>query len=245
MRKLSTYVVAATVLVALALCPVAARADSTTFDLTTPSTQSGSLYLYTGPYASITVNLTSSTTADITFNSLTQGAYTYWMGDGKTIGLNVNATMFSVSNIVDAGYQQGVEGSGLGGIPVGGAPETFDKLGCNPGCLNQGTFNFWINNKEGPLGNNPYPAIVNTLSFTLTDTSGTWSQAADVLFHNLNGFEAASHMFATTSTCIANKNCDSGYAGGYGPVPEPPVNALLACSALLFGGLFLRRPLWS
>src|SRR5271166_3039072 len=100
MRRLSSSVIAAAVLVALALCPVAARADNTTFDLTTAEFFNSSgqpISAGNGPYIQVMVDLTSPTTATITYTSLTDAqGYTYWMGDGLTAAVNVNANTFTV-----------------------------------------------------------------------------------------------------------------------------------------------------
>ncbi len=48
---------------------------------------------YTGPYASVDVNLTSATMATITFTSLTNSGNIYLMGGGGSVGVNVNATV--------------------------------------------------------------------------------------------------------------------------------------------------------
>src|SRR5271157_283716 len=230
MCKISSYVVAATVLLALALCPVTARADSTSFDLTVAPT-SPALAVLPGPYISVAVDLTSSTTADITFMSYTQGAFTYLMGDGKSVGLNVNASMFSASIITDAGFFG--NGALIGGIPAGQGAAQFDSL--------PGTFNFWISKNED---NGGYNGLVNKIEFTITASGVNWLHASDVLAPNSGGLDAASHITVDDGSCRPTQSCVTGY-GTTQPVPEPPVNALLACSALLFGGFFLRRPLWS
>src|ERR1051325_7013906 len=76
-----------------------ASADSITFDIT-----DGNLSGYSGPYALVTVKLTSSTTATISFTSLNDGTYLYLMGDGGSAAVNVNATSFTVSDISGVNY---------------------------------------------------------------------------------------------------------------------------------------------
>src|SRR5438046_426259 len=86
---------AASVVLGLTFAAGTAYADTFSFLLTT-----GNLGpTVTGPFAEVTVNRTSSTTATITFHSLTNGGYTYLMGDGGSAALNVNATSFTASNI--------------------------------------------------------------------------------------------------------------------------------------------------
>jgi len=83
MRKFSSYVIAAAVVLALALCPVAARADQTQLSLSyvipDQYTNPGNFgTVFTGPYATVTVDWINSTTANITFAS----SGSYYMGDG-------------------------------------------------------------------------------------------------------------------------------------------------------------------
>src|SRR5262245_4701400 len=54
----------------------------------------------TGPYVKVTVTLNNATSASVTFQSQTNGGYLYRLTDGSSAGLNVNASSFSVSNII-------------------------------------------------------------------------------------------------------------------------------------------------
>src|SRR5271157_1979171 len=238
MCKISSYVVAATVLVALALCPVAARADSTSFDLTYASTVSGTLASYSPDYAKVTVSLDATQKiATITFTTVGFGNGTYYMGDGGAAVLNVSGTFTAAVNSTatgDPGWDGNTPTTSNGGIGT----HVFDGS-------DMGNFNLFISNKETNSG---YDGLVQTLSFTLTNTGGTWADASHVLVLDATDgkFEAASHITVegvnNNGPCSPSNLCQ-GYGAG-NPVPEPPVNALLACSALLFSGLFLRRPLW-
>ena len=64
-----------------------ASADIISFDLTTPN---AAILTAVGPYATVTISRTSTTSALITFTSLTNGGFLYMMGDGGTADLNVN-----------------------------------------------------------------------------------------------------------------------------------------------------------
>src|SRR5271165_6161575 len=161
MRKFSSYVIAAAVVLALALCPVAARADQTQLSLSyvipDQYTNPGNFgTVFTGPYATVTVDWINSTTANITFAS----SGSYYMGDGGSAALNVNGS-FSLSNFVDTcGSGCGWDGSQLiypGGTGIDGS--------------SAGTFNLLINNTGGNLDGYKV-GLVQTISFTLTDTSG-------------------------------------------------------------------------
>src|SRR5260370_36390978 len=77
----------------LALAPGAASAD---FVL---GTGNDAISGYTGPYANVHVALSGGgSTATITFTSLTNGAYTYLMGDGNRVGLNINGAFNAVTS---------------------------------------------------------------------------------------------------------------------------------------------------
>src|SRR5713101_7903097 len=69
---------------ALAFGTPSARADVITFNLDTPNT---AISGFTGPYGTVTVDRTSTTTATITLTSLTNSGNIYLFGDGSTIAL--------------------------------------------------------------------------------------------------------------------------------------------------------------
>ena len=76
-----------------------ASADIATYDLTTTDLSSTD---YTGPFVQVTVDLTSSTQATITFDSLTNGGYTYLMHSQGAAAVNVNGTFSLVTTGTDA-----------------------------------------------------------------------------------------------------------------------------------------------
>jgi len=240
MRKLSSSVIAATVLLTLALCPIVARADSTSFYVNS-GVNDGFQYpvnfsaAFPGPWANVTVNLINSTTATITFDSSGLAGGAYWLSDGGAAVVNVNANAFNVTNVIDSATHVVNSGNfdGLGFFNL-----VVMNSGNNPNCGPAGSACLGYNN-----------GVTQMISFTVTDKSGTWNSASDVLTPNNDGWDAGSHITViplgnNPYGCSPGKVCQ-GYGSGNQPVPEPPVNALLACSALLFGGLFLRRPLFS
>ena len=183
-----------------------ALADSFTFDLTTGNT---AIAGFTGPYATVTVDLTSSTTATITFTSLTNSGNIYLMGDGGTVGVNVNATSWTLGTITGSN-------SGTGFTP---GPYSDGGAGNEDGF---GNFNQKINSFDG------FTHSSDTVSFTLTDTSGTWLSAANVLLG------AAAHIFVTSSPANAsNTALATGFAAGTVNAPDGGMTLMLLGGALV------------
>ncbi len=163
---------------------------------------------FPGPYAHVDVNRTSTTTAIITFTGLTTGGFTYFFGAANAIDINVNATTFTV----------GVPSVGTLQTPGSGNVSAF------------GTFNVTIDNDDG------FNDRFSTVNFGITDTSGTWASASDVLLANGDGFRAAAHIFVTAVSC-GNEACVTGFAGDgdLAPAPEPATLLLVASSLLGLG----------
>src|SRR5260370_30440070 len=119
----------------LAFAVLPARADQLSFSLDLGNTSDPGISGFTGPYATVTVDRTSSTTADITFTSLTKNGNIYLFGDGGSVALNVNGP-FTVGDITGAN-------SGTGFTPgplTQGAPGNEDGFG---------SFNFTANSFDG------------------------------------------------------------------------------------------------
>jgi hypothetical protein len=167
-----------------------ANADIIDFDL---GAGNSAISGFSGPYAQVEVNLTSSTTATITFTSLTSGGNIYLMGDGGTVGVNVNAASWSVSGLSSSNGGTGFSASQI----------------ANAGAKNEdgfGSFNQTFDSFDG------FTHSSDTVSFTLTDTSGTWSSASSVLTG------AAAHIFVTSSPANAS---NGALVTGFAAVPEP------------------------
>ena len=181
-----------------------------------------------GPYATALVQLVNPTNATVTFESLDDGTYTYLMGDGGSIGVNVDAISwtFTVSGTNSfAGFTPGPFSNGGAGNEDG-----------------FGTFNQTINSFDG------YTHSSTEIVLNLTNTGGTWADASSVLSANAKGFSVAIHGFACIDPCnVANDAAFTGFGtnggGGTdagGPVPEPGSIILLG-SVLLLTGAKLRR----
>ena len=168
---------------------------------------------YTGPYATADVTLTDSTHAKIVFTSLTGGGNIFLLGDGGSVAVNVNATSWTLGNTTGAN-----SGTGFtpGSYSDGGA-------GNEDGF---GSFNQTINSFDG------YTHSSSTITLLLTDDSGTWASASDVLAKNASGYYVGAHIFVTSEPANANNGAlatgfavdgstgGGGGGGGGGGVPD-------------------------
>ncbi len=226
LTRLCLPVLVATALV-LAMGSVA-KADEISFDLTLGNS---GLNGYAGPYAQVTVDLTTATSATITF-----AAYEgYTIGGAQAVDVNVNAASFSVGTPTEdasapwaTGYTPTLKQT----------PHSDSWLGSG-NVDGFGSFNLTIDNFDGNKDS------ATTISFVLTDLSGTWSGASDVLANNTDGYPAAAHIFVCgpggATTCDASV---ANPATGYATVPEPGSLMLFGTGLIGLAG-FLRRKLVS
>jgi len=200
----------------------ATRADSISFNLDT--TNLGSPFNTQGPYVSVTVNRTSTTTATLTFMSLTNSGNIYLLGDGGSAGANINATTFTVANITGTN-------AGTGFTPGPFSTDSGNEDGFGP-------FNLKITSFDG------FTHSSDTISFDVTSTSGpVWNTASDVLTPNANNAVAAAHIFVTSSPADASNGAViTGFAAGNGnrgpnveTTPAPPGVVLLGTGIVLLG----------
>jgi VPDSG-CTERM motif len=169
---------------------------------------------YAAPYATVTVNRTSSTAATITFTSLTANGNIYLFGSKASVAVNVNAFSWKLGTITGSnsgtGFTPGIYSNGGSGNVAG-----F-------GVLNQ-----TINSFGG------YKQSSSTISFTLTNTSGSWSSAGQVLKANAKGYFAAVHIFVTASPANAkNGALVTGFAANGVGVPDGGATVMLLGAAL-------------
>ena len=195
----------------------AAIADTFSFSLTTGNTGSPPpLSGFVGPYANVVVDRTNDTTATITFTSLTKNGNIYLFGGTGAVAVNVDAASWTLGAITGSN-------AGTGFTP---GPWSNGGAGNEDGW---GSFNQTINSFDG------YTSSSDTISFTITNTGGTWGTAGAVLLDNGNGGIAAAHIFVAASPANATAGAlATGFASiagppekGGGDVPEPSSLILL------------------
>jgi hypothetical protein len=189
-------------------------ADSTTITINLPNSGlSGDI----GPYATVTIDLTSSTTATVKVDSLTNGGYLYRMGSNGAVDLNVNGS-YSLGTVTETGT------TGLF------TPSFKDNT---PGTADGfGTFTLSLNNNDG------FGDSATEISFILTNTSGTWSSATNVLTPNAKLNSVAVDLFACATTCTSAEGATNG---GFASVSPEPASMLLFGTGLLAIGTVVRR----
>jgi len=178
---------------------------------------------FTGPYGTVTITTNGTNQATVTFTSNTVAGNAYLFGDGGSVALNVSVATFSVS---------GISGSNAG---TGFTPGPFSQMvaGNEDGF---GSFNLRIRSFDG------FTHSSDTITFTLTNTAGVWGSAASVLALNANGFDAAAHIFVTTSPANAsNSALATGFAGEGGGVVVPDGGTTVMLLGAALGALGMAR----
>jgi hypothetical protein len=106
-----------------------------------------------------------------------------------------------------------------------------------------GTFNLTIDDADG------FKNRAFTITFTVTNNSGTWAAASDVLTPNQNNALAASHVGVSVNGGDFGSN--TGYVAGSGGtqppmnIPEPSSMAIAGMGALAFVAYGARKRLKS
>lgn len=208
------------ILGALSLVAASAKADLITYSLDNGNSDINPGYA--PPYGTVQVDLTDPTHATITFSSDVIGGNIYLFGGAQCVDVNVNATSWMLSPVVGNNSGTGFSASSLSD---GGSGNVDGR----------GSFDQTIDAFDG------YTHSSDTVTFTLTDTSGTWASASSVLATNSNGNYAAAHIFVTSSPAnAANGALVTGYAGSdtsitplTGSVPDGGSTVILLGSAMM------------
>jgi len=218
MRKTFWIILA---VIALAISAPGSLADTFTSFL---DTGNSAISGFTGPFGIVSVDLTSGTMATITFTA--QSGFLF--GATGAVDVNINATSWTISDLV---------GMALAGFSVG--PLTNGGSGNVDGF---GTLNQTFNEFDG------FTNALTEVSFDVTNTSGTWANAASVLTGNSDGFDAGAHIFVCSNTdmtaeasCFASNGAiATGFAAkstGTISTPEPSSLLLLGAGTLALAGL--------
>jgi hypothetical protein len=167
----------------------------------------------TGNFGTVVVVLTSPTTATITFTSNT--ANNFFFIDTNAANVQVNATSFTEAIGTDTAFKEFQFGNTVNGF---------------------NTFNLNVINNDGAADK------VSTISFTVTDTSGTFTNASTVLALNAGGFDAAAHVIDENGAASPPTFFVAEVPGVF--VPDGGTTAMLlgaALSALGLVGRFVKR----
>ncbi len=222
-------VILGTAALAMGLTALPAVASVVPLSTTTFTLNAGNSALngYAGPYGTVTVDLTSSTTANLTYTGGSSGQYTYLFSDSDMADANVNASSWTIGSFTATNL------SGFSSEPAGYPLNTGSRTVDGFGTFNQTTKGF-----DG------YKYAASSVGFTLTNTSGTWADAAGVLTPNTRGYSVAAHIFVCNTSAGACSPSIGAAATGYAsvtPVPLPAAGWLFGSGLLGLVGFLVRR----
>ena len=205
------------VLIAIACLGLQQANAITTYSL---SAGNSAISGYPAPYGSASVSLVGNT-ATITFTAANTASYQYLFGNGGSVAVNVNGA-FTLGAIT---------GTQLPGFTLAqysnGGPGNEDGFG---------SFNLTINSMGG------YTQASNSITFTLTKSSGTWSSAANVLTANAQGAFVAAHIFVAAFPANAKQGAlTTGFAANGGAVNTPDGGTTVMLLGVALGALGMAR----
>jgi len=176
-----------------------------------------------GPYGSVDVSLLNSTHAVITFTAGVENGNQFLFGGQGSAAFNVNATSFTAT----FGSFSQLAGFSLASISDGGAGNVSSF----------GNFNQTFDGFDG------FTHATTTLTFNVTDVSGTWGSAGDVLKANADGSTVAAHIFVTAFPATnSGPVIVTGFASNGGSsVPDAGTTAVMLAGALSAVGLMRRK----
>jgi hypothetical protein len=198
-------------------------------DLFTSTLTIANISGFPSPYGTVVVNRASSTNATVTFTvNESNPLNAYLFGGNGSVAVNVNASSWTLGSTIIGttlpGFNAATYSDGGGGNEDG-----------------FGSFNQNINSNDG------FTSASTSISFILTDNSGTWASAANVLASNGSGFDAAAHLFVCSNpeaTCTTGSGAaNTGFVaetGGVVTTPEPN-SVMLFGSALIGIAEIIRR----
>jgi hypothetical protein len=196
-----------------------AKADTYTYFITTSNSPT-----YQG-INMVQVDVTTNGTKDaiITFTSQTSGGNIFLMSDGGAAAVNASAA----ASITAVSYTQ---------VASGGFNTASFTTFTNQNSDGFGQLSNGVDNSSG------FDVAVNSITFTLTRTSGVWGLASTVLVANAQGALVAAHIYVTQAPgAKANGASFTGYAANGGAVTIPDGGATVMLLGMALGALGVVR----
>ena len=192
---------------------LAARASSITYSIADPNS---AISGYTGPYGSVAVTLVDSTHATFDYVAATPK---FFFVDGSSVDANINATSFTVSNLV-----------GTNSVFAGPSDSpTLDSAGV---VSTFGTFNLVVKEKDASTAD-----WTSEVTFTVTNTSGTWASPSDVLKLNDQNYYVAAHIAVYTGTGTPTSSSSAAVTGYAGDKGTPILTSAVPLPAAVWSGM--------